>query len=137
MSEVLSVSMPTSEDKGVQSNPEPPTYLSSTFVEEINRLSDEELRDVIGYEQALLNYRTAPPQRIETRPREELLRVTERDGYTEVVKRHPCPDSCSDCPHEPYLYHVWSERPLDGGDDTLHWSFLGRVQLENDVSTEG
>ena len=129
--------MPVSNDREAESKPEPPTYLSSTFVEEIDRLSDEELRDVISYEQALLNYRTAPAQQIEAAPGEKLLRVTERDGYTEVIKTQPCPEGCDDCPHGPYLYHVQRERPLDGENDTLHWSFLGRIRTRDGDSEGG
>lgn len=119
--------MPTSGDDDADDGVTPPPYLTPAFIDELDRLNDEELRAVISYEQALLNHRTAPARRIEAAAGEEIVAVAEREGYTEVIKLQPCPGGCSDCPHGPYLYHVRTERSLQGSTDTLHWSFLGHV----------
>lgn len=62
-----------------------------------------------------------------------MLSVEEGPEYTEVVKREPCGENCPDCPHGPYLYHVYEE-PLPDGSDSLHWVFLGHVFQSQRVS---
>ena len=59
-------------------------------------------------------------------PGEEIVRITEQEGYTEVVKREPCGNDCNECPHGPYVYHVREETTPDGS-TRLHWSFIGPV----------
>lgn len=92
------------------------------------------LRRTIDYIRAVLRSRDNEMlNEIEARPGEELVRVTERDGYTEVVKRHPCVDGCPNCPHDPYLYHVHVEERPDG-ERTLTWNLIGRIREEAEES---
>lgn len=60
-----SVNTPTSKGGEGGSKPVPPAHLSATFVEELDRLNDAELREVISFERTLLNHRAAIPERIE------------------------------------------------------------------------
>lgn len=108
--------------------PVPPEELPPDAVEILDDLNEDELRAAIDYAQA--RERSIHPgvtDQIEAQEGEELIRVEERSGYTEVVKKQPCFDGCDDCPHGPYLYHVREEQ-LPDGESKLHWTYLGIVQ---------
>jgi hypothetical protein len=106
--------------------PTPPEGVSTEIVDALSGASVHELRLAIIYAQERLQRAGADRSPIEARPGEDILRVTEREGYTEVVKRVPCGEDCADCPHGPYLYHVTQE-PHPGDRDHVHWNFIGRV----------
>lgn len=107
--------------------PEPPTLLSPTVIEMLDDLSEAELRAVIDYAHDRQEFlHTGVADNIEPAPGEEIVSIDERAGYTEVIKREPCGESCEDCPHGPFLYHVREETRPDG-DTKLHWHYLGPV----------
>lgn len=92
----------------------------------LDDLSEHHLREVVDYAQRRLRESHRPvSERIAAGPGEEIVTVEDRPEYTEVVKREPCGEHCSDCPHGPYLYHVYEEVHPDGR-SSLHWVFLGR-----------
>lgn len=107
--------------------PDAPGSLSPAVVEMVDELHEPELRALIDYAGKRQQYlHTAVSEQIEPAPGEEIVRIEERAGYTEVVKREPCGEDCSDCPHGPFLYHVREEtRP--NGEQHLHWEFLGKI----------
>jgi hypothetical protein len=106
--------------------PTPPDGLPDDMAEKLRELSDEELRKTIIHAQELLVSEGEGPPEIEPRPGEDIIKVAEHEGYTEVVKRVPCGEDCDECPHGPYLYHV-REETLPNGETDLHWEFLGRT----------
>lgn len=107
--------------------PAPPEELSSDTIEVLDELDEAQLRAVIDYARSRLRYVTPRvSDQIEPREGEEIVRIEERGGYIEVVKREPCAEGCEDCPHEPVLYHVRKERQPDGTTN-LHWTYLGQV----------
>lgn len=111
--------------------PTPPEGLPETVVTELDGLSTEDLRRTIVHAQELLQWRDDTPSHIDVHSGEDIIRVNERDTYTEVVKTTRCPDGCEDCPHGPYLYHVKEEPRPEGGTHT-HWTFIGEVAADQD-----
>lgn len=111
--------------------PTPPEGLPDRIVEDLRDLSPEDLRKALVHAQELLQWRTEHSVMIEPNPGEDILRVSEREAYTEVVKTTTCADGCDDCPHGPYLYHVTEEQRPEGGTHT-HWRFIGEVADEQD-----
>lgn len=112
-------------------SPTPPEGLSDQFVEELHGLNADELRKAIIHAQELLNEGEEHSAIIEAKPGEDIIDITEHTRHTEVVKRVPCGEDCSECPHGPYLYHV-NEETKPNGETDLHWEFLGRVYPEED-----
>ncbi|WP_083861961.1 hypothetical protein [Halogeometricum pallidum] len=101
--------------------------LSEDLTTQLDGLTAQQLREVIEYAQWRLREMHQPVSRqIEAGPGEEILSVEDRPEYTKVVKREPCGDDCPDCPHGPYLYHVYEEIHPDR-ESSLHWVFLGRL----------
>lgn len=109
--------------------PTPPEGLPDTLAKELNQLSPEELRNVIIHAEELLQFASETDSPVKPGPGEDILRVTEQSGYTEVVKQVTCAEGCADCPHGPYLYHV-KEEPRPEGGTHEHWSFIGAVSAE-------
>jgi hypothetical protein len=109
--------------------PTPPNGLPDEVATQLQELTAEELRKTIIHAQELLKAEAERGPTIEPQPGEDILDVTEYDGYTEVVKRIPCGEDCSDCPHGPYLYHV-REETLPNGETELHWEFLGATYTD-------
>jgi|AntDeeMinimDraft_4_1070355.scaffolds.fasta_scaffold00133_24 hypothetical protein len=112
-------------------NPTPPDGLSDDIVSDLNHLSPEELRKTIIHAQELLHVREERDPIVEPAPGEDIVSVTEHEGYTEVVKREPCGEDCADCPHGPYLYHVKEQKTPDGGTRTL-WTLIGEVYPDDE-----
>jgi len=106
--------------------PTPPEGLPSGLAEALAKQTPEELRNTIIHAQELLQFHHETDSPIEPGPGEDILQVTEHDGYTEVIKQYMCAEKCEDCPHGPYLYHVREEERPEGGTH-LHWSFIGDV----------
>lgn len=110
-------------------SPSPPEGLPESVVGELTELNPGNLRRAIVHAQELLQWRSENPTEIDVHRGEDVLRVNEHDAYTEVVKRVPCGEDCSDCPHGPYLYHVSEEARPEGGSHT-HWRFIGEVTAD-------
>jgi hypothetical protein len=105
--------------------PAPPDGLPDRLVSELHRLSASDLRKTIIHAQELLQAQKEPGSAIEPQAGEDIIEITEQDGYTEVIKRVPCGEDCEECPHGPYIYHVIEEARPDG-ENRLHWQFIGR-----------
>mgnify|MGYP000067065706 CR=1 FL=1 len=114
---------------GSATRPTPPEGLPSELVDALTGCSPEELRKAIVHAQELLRSRGDVEPAVDAESDEDVLSVTEHEGYTEVVKRFRCADGCDDCPHGPYLYHV-TEEPQPDGSRKAHWSFIGAVRTE-------
>lgn len=108
--------------------PVAPSALPAAAVDVVDQLDEQELRAVIDYaQQRQQHLHPTITERIEPGPNEEIVRMEERSGYVEVVKKEPCGEDCADCPHGPYLYHVQEEEHPEG-ETHLHWVYLGEVQ---------
>ena len=114
---------------GSSRTPEPPEGLSDGIAADLEGLSPDELRKAIIFARELLQSHEATEFPIDPEPGDDVLRVTEHEGYTAVVKQHVCEAGCDDCPHGPYLYHV-TEETLRDGTREAHWSFIGRVNTD-------
>ncbi|MCD2200715.1 MULTISPECIES: hypothetical protein [unclassified Halobacterium] len=110
--------------------PNPPADYPENVASTLQELSVHDLRETIIYAQELLQFHHVPTDQIEPTPGEEIVELTEHQGYTEVVKRQPCGNECADCPHGPYVYHVTRERHPNG-DEKLHWVLIGRKISED------
>lgn len=110
--------------------PTPPEGLPEQLVRDLEDLTPEELRKTIIHAQELLQFHEETDSPVKPKPGDDIIRVTEHEGYTEVVKQFSCADGCSACPHGPFLYHV-TEEPLPDGGERVHWSFIGRVQADD------
>lgn len=108
--------------------PVPPAGIPDDIADNLRGLDDHTLRETISFIREVLSthHHDHLEAEIESIPEDELVSVTEHDGYVEVVRRHRCPEGCSDCPHGPYLYHVKSIPQPDGG-DSLEWDLIGPV----------
>ena len=111
--------------------PTPPEGLPPKLVEQLTNCTPEELRKAIVHAQELLHYHEETELPVDAAAGDDILRVTEHEGYTEVVKQYSCAEGCDDCPHGPYLYHVTEETLPDGTRET-HWSFIGQVNADGD-----
>ncbi|WP_126665021.1 hypothetical protein [Haloterrigena salifodinae] len=111
--------------------PTPPEGLPEQLVSDLNALTTEELRKTIIHAQELLNVQDEAPSPIDPQPGDDIIRVTEHDTYTEVVKRVYCNEGCDNCPHGTYLYHVTQERHPDGT-ETAYWRFIRDVELDDE-----
>ena len=111
--------------------PTPPEGLPAELVSALNKLTPEELRNTIIHAQELLQYNEERPSPVKPGPNEDIIRVTEHEGYTAVVKQFTCNEECSDCPHGPYLYHV-KEEPRPEGGTHAHWTFVGKVNQDDE-----
>ncbi|WP_121743584.1 hypothetical protein [Natronorubrum halophilum] len=111
--------------------PTPPEGLPEQLVSDLNELSPEELRKTIIHAQELLNFQDEVPSAIEPQSGDDIIQVTEHDSYTEVIKQVYCNETCDDCPHGPYLYHVTQE-PHPDGTTKAYWRFIGNVPLDDE-----
>lgn len=114
---------------GSSEGPTSPEGLPEGVAAELARLTDEELRNAIIHAQELLRAHDETSSPAEPGAGDDLLRSTEHEGYTEVVTQVTCADTCDDCPHGPYLYHV-TEEPRPEGGTHEHWSFIGQVSVD-------
>ena len=108
--------------------PSPPPGLPRRIATQLRTLDDHTLRETISYLGDVLeaHHHQALEQEIEAIPDHELVRVTDHEGYVEVVRGHRCAEGCSECPHGPYLYHVSSVRHPEG-EETLQWDLIGPI----------
>lgn len=112
-------------------DPTPPDGLPDHIVSELTQLSAEELRKTIIHAQELLHVREERDPLVEPAPGEDIVSITEHEGYTEVVKKEPCYEDCDDCPHGPYLYHVKDQETPEGDTQTL-WTLIGEVHSDEE-----
>lgn len=119
--------MPEDPTDPQESPSTPPPDLPDELAPTLAALNAAELRAVIAYAESLLPTKPAPPELIKERTGEEIVEITEHEGYTTVIKAQPCVEGCEKCPHGPYLYRVRAEIHPDVDEPTLHWDFLGRV----------
>lgn len=115
-----------SNDSG---GPTPPEGLPEQIASDMSQLTAEELRKTIIHAQEILQSRGEEISPVEPNPGDDIVRVTEHEGYTEVVKWANCTDDCGSCPHGPYLYHV-TEEPRPEGGEKPHWTFMGEVNID-------
>lgn len=66
--------------------PTPPEGLPDSLSAELESLSAEQLRKTIVHARELLQFRDETECPIELEPGDDIRRVTEHDGYTEVAK---------------------------------------------------
>lgn len=111
--------------------PTPPEGLPAEVIDALADCSPEELRKAIVYAQELLHFNGEEELPINPEANDDILRVIEHEGHTEVVKQYRCADGCDDCPHGPYLYRV-KEVPQPDGSDNVHWSLLGPVDSQEE-----
>lgn len=105
--------------------PDPPSRISDELIEALDALSAPELRSVLKYIRARVEYLEAPiAELVELDDDEEIVRIDEYDLYTVVVKGERCEEGCDDCPHDPHVYVVTIE-PEQDGERHLHWEDLG------------
>ncbi len=78
--------------------PTPPEGVPDRVATDLPELTPEELRNTIIYAQELLQFHDETASPIEPGPNEDIIRATEHDGYTEVVKLASCAQGCDDCP---------------------------------------
>jgi hypothetical protein len=108
----------------------PPEGLPDRIVDDLRELSVQELRKAIIHAQELLQAHDEHSSPVEPQQGDDIIRATEHEGYTEVVKEVTCADNCDDCPHGPYLYHVREEPRPEGGTDA-NWTFIGTVNVDD------
>lgn len=102
--------------------------LPDSLQSRLDSLTTSELRAVVSYARSLIPTHRTSEDILEEGPNEEIVEVIERNGSTEVVKKQPCAEGCSDCPHGPYLYRVQLQPTVEPDEaPSLHWEFLGRV----------
>ncbi|WP_123622772.1 hypothetical protein [Halorubrum sp. CSM-61] len=111
--------------------PTPPEGLPREVIDALTNCTPEELRKAIVHAQELLHFHGEAELPINAEANDDILRVKEHEGYTEVVKQFRCADGCDDCPHGPYLYHV-TEEPHPDGSHKVHWSFMGPVHSQEE-----
>ena len=115
----------------IDDRPVAPPALPDGVVDQLRGLDDDGLRGVIDYVHDLLeehqHHRLA--ERLDEIDDDELVSVTEHEGYLEVVRGHRCAGGCPDCPHGSYVYHVRAV-PRPGGDFDVRWEFIGPIRGE-------
>lgn len=105
--------------------PNPPEDLPSDVKEalEAHAMDAHVLQETIIHAKELLNtlHKSALP--IEPNKGEDILRVEDRPGYIEVVKR-------VEGEKDAYLYHVEQE-PQPDDEEHLHWTLIGRIESDD------
>jgi hypothetical protein len=101
-----------------------PNDIPTAVVEALEGCSDEELRTVIHYAQQLLWEQPPLTDAIESRPGEELVRVTDHGAYDVAVVERP--DETGDA-RGPFAYMVRWEPGVDDENGQYRWHYLGKV----------
>lgn len=106
--------------------PVPPKALPTDAVDVLDALDERQLQAAVHYAQRRLQHsHQVVTDQIEAQADEEIVRIEERDGYTEVAKRESHGEDRENSSHLS-LYHVTEEKRLDGS-TKLHWKYLGRI----------
>lgn len=101
--------------------------LPDELVETIDELDAPALRQLSTYVNQRLRDSTEPiAELIRGEAQGEILGIEDRGAYTLVRKRSPSQDGGESGPQPISVYHVTREI-LAGGEETLHWSFIGDV----------
>jgi hypothetical protein len=100
-------------------DPDPPADLPTDVAAALQSLDGRGLREAIVYANELLRARHEHAPQVDPAIGEEVVRVIEHDGYTEVHKRHRREGGV-------YVYHVTAEPHPEG--DREHWSLVGREE---------
>ncbi|WP_247730828.1 hypothetical protein [Halovivax limisalsi] len=111
--------------------PTPPEGLPEEIATALHQLRAEELRKTIIHAQELLNYDDENPSPVEPNPGDDILRIIEHDGYTEVVKY--VTETVNGKQHRmgPFHYHVTEERHPDGSRKP-YWKFIGEIDIDDE-----
>ncbi len=103
-------------------DPTPPEDLPAEVADLLRSLDGHDLREAIVYAQELLRARHEQFPDVEPGAGEEVVRVLEHEGYTEVHLRHRPENGSSGV----YVYHVTIEPGPKG--KRRHWSLIGRAE---------
>lgn len=104
-------------------DPTPPEDLPDDVAACLRSLDGHDLREAIVYARELLQARHEPFPDAEPGPGDEVVRVVEHEGYTEVHMRHRREDGTYGAV---YVYHVTIEPRREG--KRRHWSLIGRTE---------
>jgi hypothetical protein len=108
-------------------NPEPSEKVPAMVATALEESSDNQLREIIHYAQALLREQPPLTDEIESREGEELVRIEDHGAYTIVVVRRP---EATGEARGPFAYRVkWEDFP-GNEDGKYRWHYLGRVHGE-------
>lgn len=108
----------------VSNSPHPPSDFPDGLVDLLRDLSDDQLRDVIEYAQALLRARGPSPAHIEPREGEEIVHTHDFGGYTLVIVRETLHKEISS---PAIAYRVNYEPAIKEGEGGWKWHYLGDV----------
>ncbi|WP_247731320.1 hypothetical protein [Halovivax limisalsi] len=111
--------------------PTPPEGLPDELASTLHQLRPEELRRTIIHAQELLNYNHESPSPVEPKPGDDILSVTEHEGYTEVIKYVTETVNGTESRVGPFHYHVTEERHPDGTVKP-YWKFIGDINLDDE-----
>ncbi len=106
------------------SDTERPTDVPDELIAALEGSSDSQLREIIHYAQQLLREHPPLTDAIESRNGEELVRLTDHDGYSIVIVERP------EEPVEargPFAYRVNWMPSMSEGEGQYRWHYLGRV----------
>lgn len=112
-----------------RAEPTPPEGLPDEVASDLHRMDSEELRKAIIHAQELLNFNEENPSPVEPKPGDDILRIIEHEGYTEVVKYVYGNEDGETVRYGPYHYHVYEARYPDGSIKP-YWRFLGETVLD-------
>lgn len=110
---------------------DPPDDVPEEVVRIFDASDGRQLRAVIDYAQRLLEAHRSRTDEIEPRDGEELVRVDDHGGYSNVVVERP--DETGEA-RGPFAYRVQWEPDVDGGDGHYQWHYLGRVADDTGAS---
>lgn len=99
--------------------------IPESLLRQLEQCSDRELRTVVHHAQRLLRERRPSTTDVEPRPGEELVRVEDLGDFTLVVVERPDESGTA---RGPFAYRVTYEPPVDDGEGTVEWHYLGRVR---------
>ena len=109
-------------------DPTVPDRLPDSLIEQIDNLEVSELRAILSYvEQRIESLRTSIEEEIVADAAGEVIEIEDHGDYALVRKHPPNPDGLGVNTDIVSIYHVRQEPQL-GGEETLHWSYLGDVR---------
>jgi len=104
---------------------DPAAEVPRVVAETLEGLDDRELRAVVHYAQELLGSQSSTTPEIEARPGEELVHVSDEDGYTFVVVER---EGATAGVETRVAYRVTWEPDVGEGDGRYRWHYLGSVE---------
>jgi len=109
------------------SNPTPPETAPESVVTALNESSDKQLRELIRYAQQLLGEHPPITEAIESRPKEDLVRIEDHGAYTVAVVERPSETGDA---RGPFAYRVKWESHIDAEGGRYKWYYLGRAAAD-------